>query len=104
METVPALSISSHISSWKKSQLSMAEYCRRNNIKATTFYGWQKREKQQQRKTVTPLNSFIEIPVRTTSGKATSSTIQMFFTELRLPSDISPTVARELISFLGNRQ
>jgi len=29
-----------HISQWSKSGLTQAEYCRRNNLSAATFYWW----------------------------------------------------------------
>jgi len=31
------------LTEWRKSDLSRQEYCRRNNIRTTTFYGWIKK-------------------------------------------------------------
>ena len=46
----------SHLDRWSSSGKSMAEYCRDNNIRPSTFYGWRKRLKKHSQKS---LNHFV---------------------------------------------
>ncbi len=45
-----------HISTWKKSNLSQAKYCKQNNLKITTFIDWKNRFDSKS------LEKFIELP------------------------------------------
>ena len=87
--TIPE-SASTHLKHQKTSGLSIAAYCRKNNINATTFYGWNKRYKKgsmakkpsEQTKT-----SFIEIPVKSSlqSGSDASHPVHISHTEITIP-------------------
>ncbi|MBD3347534.1 MAG: transposase [Chitinivibrionales bacterium] len=77
-----------HLSLQRESGLSIAEYCRRHTINASTFYGWNKRLKAKsdniaQNKNPLP---FLEIPVRPSISHADSN-IHISRTEITLPSD-----------------
>jgi len=96
--------ISHHLYHWKLSSLSIAEYCRRNNLKATRFYGWQKRDKSRKKQLPISKVDFVEIPFAQPPSARTSSSIRIVFTELNLPAEVSPVIVSELISLLGSRR
>ena len=77
-----------HMLLQRESGLSIAEYCRRHNINASTFYGWNKRLKAKSDNTAQtgkPL-PFVEIPVQPSISHADSN-IHISRTEITLPSD-----------------
>lgn len=49
-----------HLKAWKNKKINGTEYCRQNNIKASTFYSWIKIEKKHQEK-VSPVK-FVKVP------------------------------------------
>ena len=77
-----------HMSRQKASGLSITDYCRENNINATTFYGWNKRYKKVSLSPVenpSPL-SFIEVPLKK-KKHCPSSAIRVIRTEFEFPSE-----------------
>lgn len=55
-DSVKAQSMSAHISSWQKSGLSQAEYCRRNRITEQSFGYWLRKLRKQPSVELVPLN------------------------------------------------
>lgn len=77
-----------HISRQKTSGLCIAEYCRRNSIRPSTFYGWNRRLKKNSSKAVkpTPPLSFIEVPFPSIRSNSESG-VRITRTEITLHSD-----------------
>jgi hypothetical protein len=48
-----------HLSEWKSSGLSAAEYCRRNKVSPKSFFYWKRRQKA-----VSELPCLVEVPVQ----------------------------------------
>ena len=92
--------VSTHFSRQKASGLSIADYCKENNISASTFYGWNKRYKEPsfREKQSASANSFIEIPL-SNSRFTTSSRIVVTRTEIQIPSETAELV-REVLNML----
>ena len=90
-KTIPE-SASTHLKHQKASGLSIAAYCRKNNINATTFYGWNKRY-QKNGISVKPSEptktSFIEMPVKSflQSGSGAPQPVRITHTEITIPVD-----------------
>lgn len=70
--------------------MSIAAYCRKNNINATTFYGWNKRYKKSSlaKKPTEPMKtSFIEIPVKNLPqpGSDAAQSVYISHTDITIP-------------------
>ena len=76
----------SHLERQKCSNLTIADYCRKNNIRPTTFYGWKKRLNKRPGVNKTfGESSFVEVPIKTSSLHADSN-IRVIRTEVEIPS------------------
>ena len=87
--TIPKTA-STHLHRQQSSGLSIAAYCRKNNINATTFYGWNKRYKKNDIATKPSERSkspFIEIPVKSSlqSGSDAPHPVRISHTEITIP-------------------
>jgi hypothetical protein len=77
-----------HMSRQKRSGLSISEYCRRNSIRPSTFYGWNKRLKKKTSTRVkqTAPFSFVEVPVQPVCTNSARG-VRITRTEIDLHSD-----------------
>lgn len=88
-KTIPEFA-STHLKQQKASGLSIAAYCRKNNINATTFYGWNKRYQKTgiagkpSEQTRSP---FIEIPVKSSLQTRSDVPVRFSHTEITIPSE-----------------
>ena len=88
----------SHLDRWSSSGKSMAEYCRDNNIRPSTFYGWRKRlKKHSQKRPSKKPQSFIEV----LPEKQRDVTARIIRTEIELPIDAIDIFSEKLHSFLS---
>lgn len=96
--------VRTHFSRQKASGKSIADYCRENNIRAWTFYGWNKRYKEKSSVTQSPSSTFpfIEMPVRSTS-QSFSSGIRITRTVMEFPVETAGHLYDALNAFLSCR-
>ena len=80
--------VSNHLKRHQSSGLSIVAYCRENNIRPATFYGWNKRYKKALSATVPTEQSklpFIEIPVKSSLHSESNSPVRVAHTEITIP-------------------
>lgn len=82
----PALT---HLKRHQSSGLSIATYCRENDIRPATFYGWNKRYKKtflSEGPSDSSKLPFIEIPVKHRRHTESDSTVRIAHTAIAIPS------------------
>lgn len=86
--------IEKHIKSWRESGNSGQQYCRDNEIKATTFYSWLKVERKESK------SGFVQ--VTTAVPKAVSSTIilEIGKYKIHIPPGFRDNDLRDILDFL----
>jgi len=91
-----------HLTEWRKSGLSGQDYCRRNNIRATTFYGWTKKERQKKIKR--DYEGFVKIPVKAIEKEDPDHRIIVEYKDIRinLPISINTEYLQTIIKSIGS--
>ena len=86
-----------HVESWRKSNLSQAEYCRRNALPVKSFGYWKKRHS---RSSAEPLRFFplvVPTPLRIQESSSLQLTMQERRFTIEIKEDFSPTTLKRLI-------
>ncbi len=82
---------------WKKSGKSIQKYCRENNIRPTTFYGWTKSRKGTLKKE----SQFIEIKSAAVLTHSRNIILEKNDLKIHIPSDMTMNDLKPLFKILG---
>jgi transposase-like protein len=93
-----------HLEAFKKGKLSGQEYCRRNNISPTTFYGWTKRKKKLSKINKKGEINFIKMATGKAVPEVNSQAIVIEYGNIRisLPTNCSKEHLKTILSYLDS--
>jgi len=82
---------------WKESGKSVEEYCREKNIRSTTFYGWTKRQKNNNQTE----NQFVEVKPKQVKVKSSAMIIKKSDLKIHILSGAVTSDLKQLLKLLG---
>ena len=90
--------IRTHLSSHRKSGLTVTAYCAKANVSASTFWNW--RKKYRSEIPAKSAVSFLRLPTAPMSGSSLFEIVFANNTRLKVPFDFNPDTLKALIAVL----
>jgi transposase-like protein len=87
-----------HLNEWEKSGKSVMEYCRENNIRSTTFYGWTKHSRKKKSQKEIP---FVELKSKPRMRPPQNIILEKNDLKIHIPADLSTADLKPLLKLLG---
>jgi transposase-like protein len=87
-----------HLKEWGKSGKSVMEYCRENDIRSTTFYGWTKQSRKKKNPKEIP---FVELKSKPIMRLPQNIILEKNDLKIYIPSDLNVNNLKPLLKLLG---